>query len=102
MTVTSEGFDLGKRAGKAARNGDWSLVRHLSIDVKNESADYRADFREGYAMTYPTQTTTRQIAEAIEDREDTDDAKDNDNRSWRQDGYWFGGNYYLNDQDDDE
>ena len=47
----SEAYQLGQRAGRAARNGDWSLMKHLQRDVFRESDKFRTDYRAGYAAS---------------------------------------------------
>ena len=51
QTEINKAYNLGQRAGRAARNGDWSLVRHLQQDVYRESDQYRKDYRLGYAFS---------------------------------------------------
>ncbi|HEV8653138.1 MAG TPA: hypothetical protein VG276_28030 [Actinomycetes bacterium] len=45
-----EAYDIGKRAGQAAKHGDWALVRHFKRMVPSdpEHADLHRAYDEGY------------------------------------------------------
>ena len=50
-TESTKAYVRGRQAGRAAKNGDWSLVRHLQQGVYRESDEYRVDYRAGYSST---------------------------------------------------
>ena len=51
--MNTEAYDLGQRAGRAARNGDWSLVNHLKRGAPKISDPAYADYKAGYASVQP-------------------------------------------------
>jgi hypothetical protein len=50
-----EAFEIGKRAGTAAKHGDWSLVRHLKGFIPNDngltSNSLKSAYNRGYQAT---------------------------------------------------
>jgi hypothetical protein len=48
-----DAYEIGKRAGRAAKHGDWSLVRHLKSLIPNDngltSNGLKSAYNHGYS-----------------------------------------------------